>query len=300
MPRSSGVIVRTVRRWATLAIAASLVTCVAGIAPSASAATDAGRDEPLIDKRVVVHGARLHVRCVGQGATTVVLIAGFSDGGQNWGAIEPTIAKTARVCSYARFGDGTSDLPPRAQTFATQAGDLRTLLRAVNERGPYVVVGHSYGGAEAVTFASLFTKQVRGLLLIDASPVTWLSALCAVADDGSEAARSLLADCARQSDPAHNLEHLDGPAAFAAVAKIDSLGRLPMRVTTASSHEFTGLDPAEATRLNDVWNAGQDHWTSLSSAARLVSVDNTSHYIQSDQPAIIIAQIQQLLGVTPR
>jgi pimeloyl-ACP methyl ester carboxylesterase len=281
-------------------MAASLVLFVAGMTLPASAATDALRDSPRIDKRVVVHGARLHIRCVGQGDTTVVLIAGFSDGGQNWGAIEPTISKTARVCSYARFGDGTSDLPPRAQTFATQAIDLRTLLQAVGERGPYVVVGHSYGGAEAVTFASLFTKQVRGLLLIDASPVTWLRALCAVADDGSEAARSILNDCARQSDPARNLEHLDGRAAFAAIAKINSLGSLPLRVTTASRHEFTGLDPAEAIRLNDVWDAGQDHWMSLSSAARLISVDNTSHYIQSDQPAIVIDQIQQLLGVTPR
>ena len=68
-------------------MAASLVTCVAGIAPSASAET-AGRDEPLIDRRVVVHGARLHVRCVGQGATTVVLIAGFSDGGEGGGPVE--------------------------------------------------------------------------------------------------------------------------------------------------------------------------------------------------------------------
>ena len=68
---------------------------------------------------------------------------------------------------------------------------------------------------------------------------------------------------------------------------------------TAAEHPFPGLDPVEATRLDDVWNQGQQHWMSLSSAAQLVTVDDTGHYIQLDRPDAVIAEIQKLLPAQP-
>jgi pimeloyl-ACP methyl ester carboxylesterase len=242
-----------------------------------------------------VHGARLNVHCEGTGDATVVLIAGFNDSGGSWTSIEPTLSQTTRVCSYERFGDGKSDAPPAPQTFATEADDLHALLQAVGEPGPYVVVGHSFGGPEAVTFASKFPTAVRGLLLLDASPATWNTAICAVPDDGSDAARSFVALCAQQSDPNNNGEHLDAPRAFAEVASIKSLGSFPMIVATADHHAFPGLAAQEAARLNEVWNTGQKKWVSLGSSAELVTVTNTGHLIQFDRPDVVLDKIGQLL-----
>jgi pimeloyl-ACP methyl ester carboxylesterase len=56
------------------------------------------------------------------------------------------------------------------------------------------------------------------------------------------------------------------------------------------------LDPEVQAHLTDVWNRGQDRWASLSSSGKLVSVPDTSHYIQLDQPAVVIEQIQALLS----
>jgi pimeloyl-ACP methyl ester carboxylesterase len=248
----------------------------------------------VVDELVEVGGARLHIRCSGAGDATVVLIAGLGDDGASWGAIEPAVAQSARVCSYAHFGTGTSDPAPGSQTFSTRANDLQALLRAVGERGPYLLVGHSFGGSEAVMFASMFPGDVTGVVLLDASPVTWNTAICAVGDDGSQAAASYQELCASLSDSAGNAEQLDGPAAFAEVAEVDSLGDLPMIIATAAEHPW-GLTPSENDRLNEEWNAGQDHWGSLSSAAQLVPVDNTGHYIQVDQPDAVIEQIEALL-----
>ena len=109
-----------------------------------------------------------------------MLVAGFNDDGRNWSSVTPSLAASTRVCWYSRFGTGDSDQPSKPQTFSSQARDLDALLRAAAEPGPYLVVGHSYGGAVAVTFASLFPESVRGLVLIDASPPGWdrRSALC--------------------------------------------------------------------------------------------------------------------------
>ncbi len=114
-------------------------------------------------------------------------------------------------------------------------------------------------------------------------------------DDGTEAAGEFRRSCDAVADPSRNPERLDGPAAFAGVAAIRSLGSTPLTVLTASEHPFPGLAAAEAARLGQVWDAGQDHWASLSSASELIRVDRTSHYIQLDQPAVVIEQIRRLL-----
>ena len=105
--------------------------------------------------------------------------------------------------------------------------------------------------------------------------------------------------CADPAFPTDNPEQLDEAAGFAEVAAIDTLGSLPLSVVTAAEHPFPGLDPVEAARLDDVWNQGQQHWMSLSSAAQLVTVDDTGHYIQLDRPDAVIAEIQKLLPAQP-
>ena len=97
--------------------------------------------------------------------------------------------------SYAHFGTGDSDPPPGPQTFLTRASDLQALWRAAGEPGPYLLVGHSFGGAEAVTFALLFPADVTGVVLLDATPANWITAICAVADDGSAAAAGYQESC---------------------------------------------------------------------------------------------------------
>jgi pimeloyl-ACP methyl ester carboxylesterase len=282
--------------------AATVTVSVAGGSVAASSATRVSSVPPtsdsesgVVDELVEVGGARLHLRCSGAGDATVVLIAGLGDDGASWGAIEPDVAQSARVCSYAHLGTGTSDPPSGPQTFSTRANDLQALLRAAGEPGPYLLVGHSFGGSEAVMFASQFPTDVTGLLMLDASPATWITTLCSVVDDGSEAAAGYQEICTSLSDPAGNAEQLDAPAAFAEAAEIDSLGDLPMIVATATEHPW-GLAPSENDRLNDEWNAGQNHWASLSSAAQLLPVDNTGHYIQVDRPDVVIEQIEAMLA----
>lgn len=225
-----------------------------------------------------------------------MLISGFGGDATSWVEVEPAISPHARVCSYDRPGTGSSDPATATATFSTQATDLHTLLNTIGEPGPYVVVGHSFGGAEAVTFASLFADEVTGLVLVDASPTTWPDALCAIPDDGSDAAATVLGQCAGAFLPAGNSEHLDVAAAFAEVSEVDSLGSLPMAILTATERTLpAGLAAAEVARLTDAWNQGQQDWMALSTSAHLVTVDDTGHHIEIDQPGVVIDEITDLL-----
>jgi pimeloyl-ACP methyl ester carboxylesterase len=271
-------------------------TTTTSVAPPTTTVPLIARPTTTIDELVDIRGARVHVRCVGHGDTTVLLISGFGGDTTSWASIEPAIAHHARVCSYDRPGTGTSDPATSNATFTTQARDLRTLLDTIGEPGPYVAVGHSFGGAAAITFASRFADDVTGLVLVDASPSTWPAALCAVVEDGSEGAAMLRGLCTHAFPPTGNREQLDVVAAFAEVAQIASLGSLPMAVITATHREVPAdLAAPEVERLNGAWNQGQQTWMALSSNARLVSVDDTGHNVQIDQPGVVIDQITRQL-----
>jgi pimeloyl-ACP methyl ester carboxylesterase len=260
------------------------------------ATTTLARPTDTIDELVGAEGERIHVRCVGSGDTTVVLIAGFGGDSTNWVAVEPAIAERARVCSYDRPGTGTSDPATATATFTTEANELHALLRTVGEPGPYVLVGHSFGGAEAVAFASRFTTEVAGLVLVDASAPDWPDALCAVPDDGSTGAATVRENCDVAFSPAGNPERLDVTAAFAEASSIVSLGSLPIAVVTATERVLpAGLAAAEVTRLTEAWNQGQQGWAALSTAAHIVPVDHTGHHIELEQPAVVIDEITRLL-----
>lgn len=284
-------------RLATCVLAGALVLSApacAGSEPVASSAAPEGSRPPVlerpegpVDELIQVDGKRMHLRCTGSGEATVLLLAGWDEDGTSWSVVETALAARTRVCSYSRFGTGRSDGPEGPQTFETQATDLRELLTTAGEPGPYVVVGHSFGGAEAVTFAVRYGDQVIGLALVDASPPTWPETVCSVPQ--------WVPLCAVMRDPAGSGERLDVFPAFEEVAEITSLGDLPMTVITATHRTDPSLSPQELEVLDVAWLDGVERWASLSTASTVVPVQDTGHHIQLDQPRVVIDAILDLL-----
>jgi pimeloyl-ACP methyl ester carboxylesterase len=242
----------------------------------------------------------MHARCVGSGSHTVVLIPGYGDDLSSWSKVEPSAARFARVCSYERFGDGSSDPPRREQTFASQAEQLGELLGVLGEPGPYVVAGHSVGAPVAVTFASLHRAEMRGMLLLDGTPPNWRAALCQVQPTAGGGGASFAAVCAQQTYPEKNRERVNGAVAYDEVARLGDLDGLPLLVDTAVNRSYAdaGLGPEEVAKVTEAWLTGQRHWVSLSSKGRLVSV-TSSHYIQLDRPDLVLAQLRSLVDGSP-
>jgi pimeloyl-ACP methyl ester carboxylesterase len=164
------------------------------------------------------------------------------------------------------------------------------VLEAVGEAGPYVVVGHSIGGGEAVAFASMFADDVAGVVLVDATPAGFGEALCA-APDFRDA-------CTWFTEPDSDPERLDVAESFAEIAAVTSLGAMPIVVLTATSHADPGVDAATAAHVEDVWQQGQQAWAELSTHGQLVVVADSGHFIHVDQPGIVLDHIRALLDVS--
>jgi pimeloyl-ACP methyl ester carboxylesterase len=120
---------------------------------------------------VDVGGRRLYVHCTGSGSPTVVLVSGLAEASVYWGGwIAPSVAQNTTVCAYDRAGQGWSDPPGSPQDGVAVATDLHTLLDHAQIPGPYVLVGHSTGGAYVRVFAARYPDQVAGIVFLDSQP----------------------------------------------------------------------------------------------------------------------------------
>jgi pimeloyl-ACP methyl ester carboxylesterase len=115
---------------------------------------------------VDIGGYGLHVEEHGSGPT-VVLEGGMGVPGLAWRPIVEELATSARVITYDRAGLGWSDSSPRPRTADVMADELAALLARIEAPGPYVLVGHSLGGAIARVFAHRHPGSVAGLVLLD-------------------------------------------------------------------------------------------------------------------------------------
>lgn len=120
-------------------------------------------------------GARLNLVCMGTGSPTVVFDSGWEDWAPVWAYVQPKVAKFTRACSYDRAGAGFSGAGPMPRTSVRIADELHTALHNAHIDGPYILVGHAFGGDNVRAFADLYMRDVAGLVMVEADPVDLMS-----------------------------------------------------------------------------------------------------------------------------
>jgi pimeloyl-ACP methyl ester carboxylesterase len=112
-------------------------------------------------------GRKLFLQCEGTGSPTILLEAGDESGVDEWGAVEPGLAKKTRTCAYDRAGNGQSDEATGCRRLDDLLGDLEALLRVAKVKAPFVLVGASGGGFLMTAFAARHPGDVAGLVLAE-------------------------------------------------------------------------------------------------------------------------------------
>ena len=110
---------------------------------------------------------KLNFYCTGTGTLTVVFDAGWEDWSPSWVLIQSVIARHTRTCTYDRAGYGFSEAGPMPRTSIEIAKELHTALHNAHIPGPYLLVGHSFGGYTIRTFADLYMPEVYGEVFVD-------------------------------------------------------------------------------------------------------------------------------------
>lgn len=99
----------------------------------------------------------------------ILLEHGAFGSAADWAVVQERLAaKGFRSLAYDRAGLGHSDPGPAPRDGRAIVADLAALLRALDEREPVVLVGHSMGGLMVRLFALTHPDRVLGVVLVDA------------------------------------------------------------------------------------------------------------------------------------
>ena len=239
--------------------------------------------------RIVVGDGQFYLDCRGSGSPTVVLESGAGSGASQWGAVLDPVAEATRTCAYDRAGIGGSD-GRGSHTLGDSARDLRALLEAAGEAPPYVVVGHSLGGAYARVFAAAQRDVTAALVLLDSFDPDlqsdWVHPL--LGNLGAEYERTL--DGLRATVEAwEGLEWAESERELRA----GDLAGLRIAVLAAPRHE-PRLDEATNDRIRVAW---REAFETLSPGNVTYEYAwGSGHVIPFDRPDLVIELVRRVVG----
>lgn len=237
---------------------------------------------------VDVGGHKLHFQVAGSGTPTVVFDSGLGDGLSSWRSVFPAVAAFTRTVVYDRAGYGRSDPGPEPRSAVQVATELHALLHRAEIAPPYVLVGHSLGGAHVRAFAHLFKDEVGGLVFVD--PISE-DAFASQTEEEKEKARRDQ-EAALKSAPAGAraewafLKEESGRD-FPQLRSLGVLPDVPMALLVAGR----GRPPHWVRSLL----AQYGRWIADASEGNLVVAADSSHYIQRDDPALVVSAIRRVV-----
>lgn len=126
------------------------------------------RGYPSPGKLFDAGGHLMHLNIKGNGTPAVIFENGSGDFSFIWDLVQPVISKTTTSVSYDRAGYAWSEEGPFPRTGRQIAYELHTALQNAGIKGPYILVGQSFGGFLVRTFIRFYSKEVVGLVLVDA------------------------------------------------------------------------------------------------------------------------------------
>lgn len=244
---------------------------------------------------------KLAYHCVGSGSPTVILETGLGAESSEWSSIQHAIGAITRTFRYDRIGRGASDAARSPRTAGDMVEDLHSLLDVAHVPGPYVLVGHSFGGLLMRLFAHRYPTEVRALLLVDAMNEEQFevigSALPPPAPDDSPVLRSFREFwTGGWRQPESTAERIDFAGSFREVAEVRSLERLPIHIISAGTVTNSEFTPDQhRARLQSLWDGLQRRFLELSASATQSFALNSGHFVQREAPELVIEAIKRLI-----
>jgi pimeloyl-ACP methyl ester carboxylesterase len=284
------------------------LTAVAAL-PAFAASPASGDFRAAVD----VDGRKIHLECKGVGRPAVVLVSGYRYNAEIWTVapgpgLTPVFAGIAgftRVCAYDRPGTildadhlSRSDPVLMPRTADAIVAELHGVLQVSRIAAPCVLAAHSLGGLFARLYAATYPGDAVGTVLVD----SWQEELPAILGPAGWAA---YVDLATPPPPGlqgyADLESVDFAAASARMvvaARAEPLPPLPLFVISRAKPVQLPPDVPPAfsqEAFEAAWRQGQARLAALLPDARHAIATESDHYIQVEQPALVVDAIRAVV-----
>ena len=240
-----------------------------------------------VEGMVEVDGHDIYARCSGTGSPTVVYFTGWAPdpskrGVSVIGAIEDADHGEHRICSYERRNTGRSDPVEGTQTPEDIVADIDGVLDAMDEKGPFVLLGASFGGLIAGAYAVAHPDRTEGIVLLDASiPDDYVI-------DKRHGFNGMCLEANREADAHDSLEKIDNcRLAKWAYDRRDQEPDVPLIYLAAN-------DPSDRGGVGDdpIRRAFVQRW----SPGIWKSVD-APHWMDEADPKLVVRNLEQVIAL---
>ncbi|WP_228235562.1 alpha/beta fold hydrolase [Allomuricauda sp. M10] len=241
-----------------------------------------------------IQNRQQYVLTAGEGEPVVVFLNGGGSDLKDFNEVQNEISKITKTISYDRLGIGKSELTDSPRTLENVTEELRELLEKEGIIDiPMIFVGHSMGGYVARYFLYTYPKNVAGLVLID---------------PGSEFLEQELRKLQTQeeiiiADSTLNAQLKLIPKGFQMEIKAypehDSILKTfsintDIPITLLESNKVDENDPFEV-KLIEIQKKLYRDFQRLVPQTKIISTEKSGHFIQKDEPNLVIDAIQEML-----
>lgn len=280
------------------------------VSTSCAPAQEASRTELIEFDGSVVRVSMAGFEARAPGEIAVILQSGVGQPLENWDPVWDSIAEFAPVFAYDRPGIGQSESVRDIPTPEWAAEHLHRLLDSLDIAPPYVLVGHSWGGALNHFFAGLHPTEVAGIVSIDPTDASMtLDRYIAIFESfgaGRETYREWIAGIERELSEAPEAARAEYLQSI--ILREGATFDVPQAPPVPTAMLLSALydPPPPSTELPFAW---RDFFTAalddqIFHSARqigglpegqLIVTSNAGHFIHHDEPGLVISVITRMI-----
>jgi len=246
------------------------------------------------EQRVDAGGYQVFTAQAGTGAPPVVFVAGLGEDTSTWEKVQPAAAQLTHTFVYDRAGLGKSEASSNPKTVEQMVKELHAVLGAAHVAPPYVLVGHSLGGAIVELYAHTYPRETAGLVLVDPEDGRLLDRLQArLPKEEWEKREKMLAQMMAGASPGQKAELDNVRGSGKELEAAFPLPDVPTVLLTGTLKDpsFPG-NPME----QDLKMQIHEELLKANPHAEHVLAPNSRHYIQEDAPQLVIDAIRNVVN----
>lgn len=233
---------------------------------------------------IQINDFKLYAKLVGEniGKPTIVMDAGYGDYSKAWDSVISDLSLLTDVLIYDRAGLGKSESSSRPRTSREMIKELRELVKGAKIKFPFILVGHSFGGVNARMYATEYPNDVCGLILVDSTPEDYREKfLPTMSDEFQQAYNKQFVHEGNYDEFMESLKQLK-----------ESRRKLNVPLIVLSA----GKKAHYSKESQELWNEMQREILDISSNGELIIAENCAHFIQNDDPEIVVNTVKRLLS----
>ena len=240
---------------------------------------------------VLIGKSRIYFHRQGAGNPAVVFVSGMAHDHTTWKSVQDSISVKTLTVSYDRAGLGKSEYHGEEKNITAMATELNELLIKIAIPSPFILVGHSLGCQIIKKYASLYPKQIKGLVFVDPGYNENILKL-RIPDSLWQKRNEMIKKYQMEFNDAQEAENKMRNESCEEADKITQLPNVPVVLLTATM--VTGF-PASAMEQK-LKKERHLSWLKTIPGAKHILVNTSWHYIHTDAPAEVVKAIDTLIA----